>query len=41
MEEKFEVGRSERIGIKSGLDKKWRFFIKDNPFVSKVKIKLR
>jgi DNA-3-methyladenine glycosylase len=41
MEEKFEVGRSKRIGIKSGLDKKWRFFIKDNPFVSKVKIKLR
>ena len=37
--ENFEIGRSERIGIKSGLDRKWRFFIKGNPFVSKAKIK--
>lgn len=34
---KFKVGRSPRIGIKLGLDKKWRFFIKDNPFVSRAK----
>ncbi len=38
--EKFKIGRSERIGIKSGLDRKWRFFIKGNPFVSKVKNKV-
>ncbi len=31
----FKIGRSSRIGIKSGLDKKWRFFIIGNPFVSK------
>jgi len=34
---KFKIGRSPRIGIRSGLDKKWRFFIAGNPFVSKVK----
>ena len=33
--ESFEIGVSERIGIKVGVDKKWRFFIKGNPFVSK------
>lgn len=32
----FKIGRSSRIGIKSGLDKKWRFFIIGNPFVSKL-----
>jgi len=26
-----------RIGISKATDKKWRFFIKDNPYVSKVK----
>lgn len=31
-----KIGRSSRIGIKSGLDKKWRFFIIGNPFVSKL-----
>jgi DNA-3-methyladenine glycosylase len=29
------VGRSPRIGISEGLGKKWRFFIKGNPWVSK------
>jgi len=29
------IGRSPRIGIRSGLEKKWRFFIKGNPWVSK------
>ncbi len=33
--EDFEIGVSARIGIKAGLDKLWRFFIKDNPFVSR------
>jgi len=27
--------RSSRIGIQQGVDKKWRFFIKGNPWVSK------
>jgi len=34
-EEEFEIGVSARIGIKFGLDKPWRFFIKNNPFVSR------
>lgn len=34
-EENFEIGVSARIGIRVGLDKPWRFFIKDNPFVSR------
>jgi DNA-3-methyladenine glycosylase len=29
------IERSSRIGIRSGLEKKWRFFIKGNPWVSK------
>jgi len=29
------VGRSKRIGIRVGLRKKWRFFIKDNPWISR------
>ncbi|MBC7189982.1 DNA-3-methyladenine glycosylase [Candidatus Aerophobetes bacterium] len=32
--ESFEIERSARRGIKKGLDKKLRFFIKGNPFVS-------
>ncbi len=34
---KFAIERSPRIGIKNGTDLQWRFFVKDNPFVSKVK----
>jgi DNA-3-methyladenine glycosylase len=29
------IGRSSRIGINAGLEKKWRFFIKNNPWVSR------
>jgi DNA-3-methyladenine glycosylase len=29
------IMRSSRIGINTGLEKKWRFFIKGNPWVSK------
>lgn len=35
--ETFKIVRTPRIGIKQGLDKKWRFFILGNPFVSKTK----
>lgn len=35
-EKNFEVEVSSRIGIKKGKDKLWRFFIKGNPFVSRV-----
>lgn len=35
---KFNIGVSSRIGIRVGLDKPWRFYIKENPYVSKVKI---
>jgi len=31
----FEIVSTKRIGIKSGIDKLWRFYIKDNAFVSK------
>jgi DNA-3-methyladenine glycosylase len=29
------IGRSSRIGIRNGIEKKWRFFIKGNPWVSR------
>ncbi len=29
------VGRSPRIGISEGLEKRWRFFVQGNPWVSK------
>jgi DNA-3-methyladenine glycosylase len=29
------IGRSSRVGIREGLDKQWRFFIKGNVWVSK------
>lgn len=32
----FEIAERPRIGIKVGLDKLWRFYIKGNPFVSKL-----
>jgi len=35
----FEIESSPRIGIKVGLDKPWRFYIKGNPYVSKTRIK--
>jgi len=34
-----QIARSSRVGIKDALHLKWRFFIQDNEFVSKVKIK--
>jgi len=33
--EKFEVVSAKRIGIRVGVDKLWRFYIKNNNFVSK------
>jgi len=30
-----EIAVTTRVGISVGLEKQWRFFIKDNPFVSK------
>jgi DNA-3-methyladenine glycosylase len=32
-----KIGVSTRVGITVGVEKEWRFFIKDNPFVSKGK----
>ena len=32
---KFKINSSSRIGIKKGKEKKWRFYIANNPFVSK------
>ena len=31
----YEIWRSTRIGITEGLDKQWRFFLKENPYVSR------
>lgn len=33
---KYRIASSVRIGIKEGLELKWRFYIKDNEFVSSV-----
>jgi len=35
-ESSFVVGRSPRIGITSGKERLWRFYIKSNPYVSRV-----
>lgn len=35
--EKFQISVSKRIGLKVGVDFPYRFFIKDNPFVTKHK----
>lgn len=32
-----KIGVTTRVGINVGVDKEWRYFIKDNPFVSKGK----
>jgi DNA-3-methyladenine glycosylase len=32
-----KIGVTTRVGITVGIEKEWRFFIKDNPFVSKGK----
>jgi DNA-3-methyladenine glycosylase len=37
IKEKFEIKTSKRIGIVKGTDFPYRFFIKDNPFVTKHK----
>ncbi len=34
-ERDFEIWCSTRVGIRSGLDKLWRFYIYGNPYVSK------
>ncbi len=31
----FIIGRSHRIGIKVGIEKQWRYFIKDSPWLSR------
>lgn len=33
-----KIRTSKRVGITNGTDKKWRFYIKSNRFVSKIKI---
>ncbi len=34
-----EIGRSRRIGVKDGADKPWRFYVVNNPFISKKGVK--
>lgn len=36
-EEPVRIGASARIGISKGQEKRWRYFIEGNPFVSKTK----
>jgi DNA-3-methyladenine glycosylase len=32
------IGKTTRVGIRVGMEKKWRFFIKMNPWVSRKKV---
>jgi DNA-3-methyladenine glycosylase len=32
---RFKIGRSTRVGISQGTDRLWRFYVAENPFVSK------
>ncbi len=41
VKEDFEIGSSQRIGVKEDFDVNLRFFIKSNPFVSKAKPRVR
>lgn len=38
---KSNIGISRRIGIRVGVEKKWRFFVKGNGWVSKLKFKMQ
>jgi 3-methyladenine DNA glycosylase Mpg len=31
---KFKIKSASRVGIKQGLEKKWRFYVKDNEYIS-------
>jgi len=33
----FRIGSSTRVGIRKGVQRRWRYFLKDDPFVSKGK----
>jgi DNA-3-methyladenine glycosylase len=39
MQESFEVVSTRRIGIKAGVNRQWRFYIKKSEFVSLKKIR--
>lgn len=34
----FEIGVSRRIGISKATDLEWRFFMKDNPYISRLRL---
>ncbi|MBI3579584.1 MAG: DNA-3-methyladenine glycosylase, partial [Ignavibacteriales bacterium] len=38
---KLNIGTSTRIGIRVGTEKKWRFFVRGNDWVSKLKFKMQ
>jgi len=31
------IGRSARVGIRQGVERRWRFFVRDDPFVSRAR----